>query len=59
MGGRIKAICKASHCTHEAVVAPLELIQKGYGDIALTVIERRMVCVSCGTTRPTVQYVMY
>lgn len=58
-GGKIRVICTAAHCTHEATIGPLELIQKGYGDIHLDTIARRLKCTRCGAVKPTVQYLLW
>lgn len=55
-GGKMIVICTSASCTHEATIGPLGLIQKGYGDIHLSVIERRLKCVRCGAIKPTVRY---
>lgn len=54
-GGKIKVICCANRCTHEAIVSPLELVQMGYGDHALDAIFRHFKCRMCGTGKPTIQ----
>lgn len=56
MGGHLKVMCSGASCTHETQVMPMDLIQKGYGDIHLDVITRRLKCVRCGAVRPTVQF---
>lgn len=54
-GGMLRVICTSARCTHEAIIAPRSLIQKGYGDIHLSVIAKRLKCTRCGAVRPTVQ----
>lgn len=58
-GGHFKVMCTAARCAHEAQIMPLELINKGYGDIHLDVVARRFKCGRCGAVRPTVQHVFW
>lgn len=54
MGGHLKVICTSATCTHEARVMPRALIERGYGDISLNAIERRLICSRCGAVKPAV-----
>lgn len=53
-GARFKVICSSASCTHEGVLTAHELISMGYGDIHMSMIERRLVCTRCKAVRPVV-----
>lgn len=54
-GARVKIMCSSATCTHESIFPAHELIRKGYGDIHMSAIERRLFCARCKAVKPVVQ----
>ncbi|WP_292229321.1 hypothetical protein [Brevundimonas sp.] len=54
-GARLKIMCSSATCTHETSFSAHELIRKGYGDIHMSAIERRLFCARCKAVKPVVQ----
>jgi len=53
---RLKVICKGERCTHEAYIDPQCLIDMGWGNLSLSLIESRLKCSACGAAKPAINY---